>query len=79
MSLTVCKTYLWTCLSESVSSMYHISYYSFTEFIILLFAELTILQLMAANWALSTVSIVKQEDKDKNKIILNQKNCLKFY
>lgn len=77
MSLTACKTYLWTGLSESVSSMYHISYYSFTESIILLFAELTILQLMAANWALSTVSIVKQEDKIKR--ILNKKNCLKFY
>lgn len=62
MNLTACKTYLWACLSKHVSSVYHVSYYSFSEIIILLFSEVTILQLMVANWALSAV-IVKQENR----------------
>lgn len=59
----MCETYLWACLYESVSSMYHIPYYPFSEVIILLFSEVTVLQLMVTNWALSTVIIVKQENK----------------
>lgn len=65
MYLAVCKTYLWTCLSKSVGSMYHIPYYSLTEITVLLLGEVTVLQLMVANWALSTAIIVKQENKRK--------------
>lgn len=54
-NLTECKTYLWACLSESVSSMYHVLYYSFSETFIFFFSEVTVLQLMVANRALSTV------------------------
>lgn len=65
MKLAVCKTYLRTCLSESVSSMYHVPYYSLAEITVLLFGEVTVLQLMVANWALTTAITVKQENKRK--------------
>jgi len=63
MNPTAHKTYLWACLSESVGSVYHIPDYPFSEIIIFLFGEVTALQLMVANWALSAVIIVKQENK----------------
>lgn len=65
MNLTVYKTYLWSCLSKSVSSMYHILYYSLTEMTVFLLGEVTVLQLMVADWALSTTIIVKQENRRK--------------
>lgn len=43
--------------------MYHVPYYSLAEIAVLLFSEVTVLQLMPANWALSTAIIVKQENK----------------
>lgn len=63
LSLTACKTYLWTCLSESVSPMYDISYYPFPQIIVLLFGELTIFQLMVANGTLSTANSETRRQK----------------
>lgn len=65
MYLAECKTYLRTCLSKSVGSMYHVPYYSLTEITVLLLGEVTVLQLMVANRALSTAMTVKQENKRK--------------
>lgn len=64
MNLTVQETYLWTCLSESVSSMDDVPYYSLAEIAVLLLAEVTALKLVLANWAFST-AIMKQENKRK--------------
>lgn len=43
--------------------MYHVCYYSLAEITVLLFSEVTVLQLTAANWALATAVTVKQENK----------------
>lgn len=43
--------------------MYHVPYYSLAEIAVLLLGEVTVLQLLLANWALSTAIIVKQGNK----------------